>query len=95
MRGISVFSAFLTLLAASFVSAHEYSSNATACTRYYTVQESDTCDIIGQKTLTSTYQVLAYNLPQAGATCYNLQTGAVSASAYCSYTDEPSMLIEN
>lgn len=67
----------------TLVSAHEYSSNATACTRYYTVQDGDTCDIIGQKTLTSTYQILAYNLPQAGSSCYTLETGAVSMPSCC------------
>ncbi|CAO1617824.1 unnamed protein product [Sympodiomycopsis kandeliae] len=69
---------FVWLLAGPLTSVygHEYSSNATACTRHYTVQDSDTCDIIGQKTLTSTYQILAYNLPKAGRSCYTLQTGA-------------------
>lgn len=54
----------------------QYPSLNTACTRHYTVQQGDTCDIIGQKTLTSTYQIMANNLPQAGPDCYTLQPGA-------------------
>ncbi|PWN37365.1 uncharacterized protein FA14DRAFT_115796, partial [Meira miltonrushii] len=46
------------------------------CTRHYTVQQGDTCDKIGQKTLTSTYQIMALNLPQSGPDCYTLQPGA-------------------
>ncbi|PWN21315.1 hypothetical protein BCV69DRAFT_238487, partial [Microstroma glucosiphilum] len=46
------------------------------CARTYTVKADDTCDIIGQKTLTSTYQILAFNLPSAGTGCYSLETGA-------------------
>lgn len=56
--------------------AAQYPSSDTACTRQYTVQRGDTCDKIGQKTLTSTYQIMALNLPQSGPDCYNLQIGA-------------------
>ncbi|SAM82929.1 uncharacterized protein UBRO_03469 [Ustilago bromivora] len=53
-----------------------FHSNDTACTRHYTVQADDTCDKIGQKTLTSTYQILAFNLLNAGADCYTLEIGS-------------------
>ncbi len=53
-----------------------FHSNDTACTRHYTVQDGDTCDKIGQKTLTSTYQILAFNLLNAGSACYTLEIGA-------------------
>ncbi|SPO27136.1 uncharacterized protein UTRI_10597_B [Ustilago trichophora] len=53
-----------------------FHSNDTACTRHYTVQPGDTCDKIGQKTLTSTYQILAFNLLDAGADCYTLEIGS-------------------
>ncbi|CAD6926252.1 unnamed protein product [Tilletia laevis] len=52
-----------------------YSSNATACSRHYTVAEFDTCDIVGHKTHTSTYQIMALNLDKTGPDCYFLQTG--------------------
>lgn len=52
-----------------------FHSNDTACTRHYTVESGDTCDKIGQKTLTSTYQILAFNLLSAGADCYTLEIG--------------------
>ncbi|KAN0066203.1 hypothetical protein ACQY0O_000297 [Thecaphora frezii] len=52
-----------------------FHSNNTACTRTYTVQQGDTCDSIGQKTLTSTYQILAFNLLEAGSSCYTLEIG--------------------
>ncbi|CAO1617986.1 unnamed protein product [Parajaminaea phylloscopi] len=61
---------------AGMASAHEYSSNNSACTRNYKVVAGDTCDIIGQKTWTSTYQILAFNLPKAGDTCETLEIGA-------------------
>ena len=67
----------LTILAAASTLAQISSSN-TACTRHYVVEDGDTCDKIGQKTLTSTYQVMALNLPEAGTNCYTLQIGAVS-----------------
>lgn len=54
----------------------QFPSLDTACTRHYTVQQGDTCDKIGQQTLTSTYQIMALNLPQSGPDCYNLQPGA-------------------
>lgn len=60
--------------------AAEFNTMDTACARTYTVQADDTCDIIGQKTFTSTYQVLAFNLPSAGTGCYSLETGAVSVA---------------
>lgn len=68
----------LTLMAGmAFVpSRAQFPSLDTACTRHYTVQEGDTCDKIGQETLTSTYQIMALNLPQSGPDCYNLQPGA-------------------
>lgn len=66
----------LTLFSPTY--AAEFSSTDTACARTYTVKADDTCDIIGQKTLTSTYQILAFNLPSAGTGCYSLETGAVS-----------------
>lgn len=78
---LSFLALFVLLMTTNLVSAHEYSSIDTACTRTYTVQADDTCDIIGQKTLTSTYQILAFNLPQAGASCYSLENGAVSSGA--------------
>ena len=53
-----------------------FHSNDTACTHHYTVQDGDTCDKIGQKTLTSTYQILAFNLLDAGADCYTLEIGS-------------------
>jgi hypothetical protein len=70
----------LLSLVTLFSSTHaaEFSSMDTACARTYTVKADDTCDIIGQKTLTSTYQILAFNLPSAGTGCYSLETGAVS-----------------
>lgn len=55
----------------------QYPSSNTSCTRHYTVEDGDTCDIIGQKTFTSTYQIMALNLPQAGPDCYSLETGVV------------------
>lgn len=80
MPRLPLLTALTSLLALPLLaSAHEYSTNTTACTRHYTVQDGDTCDIIGQKTFTSTYQVLAYNLPKAGKDCYTLENGAVSA----------------
>jgi N-acetylglutamate synthase/N-acetylornithine aminotransferase len=57
--------------------AQTFSSN-TACTQNYVVVDGDTCDKIGQKTFTSTYQVMALNLPKAGTSCYTLEIGAVS-----------------
>ncbi|PWN26688.1 hypothetical protein BDZ90DRAFT_214482, partial [Jaminaea rosea] len=45
------------------------------CTRNYIVQAGDTCDKIGQRHLVSTYQVLAFNLPEAGPTCETLEIG--------------------
>ncbi|SPO27480.1 uncharacterized protein UTRI_10597 [Ustilago trichophora] len=68
-----------TLLPAAllpFVARAAFHSNNTACTRHYTVQPGDTCDKIGQKTLTSTYQILAFNLLDAGADCYTLEIGS-------------------
>ncbi|PWZ01356.1 hypothetical protein BCV70DRAFT_149336, partial [Testicularia cyperi] len=53
-----------------------FHSNSTACTRTYQVVEGDTCDKIGQKTLTSTYQILAFNLLESGADCYTLEIGS-------------------
>ncbi|KAE8266115.1 hypothetical protein A4X09_0g6236 [Tilletia walkeri] len=52
-----------------------YSSNATACSRHYTVTDTDTCDIIGHKTHTSTYQIMALNLDKTGPDCYFLEAG--------------------
>ncbi|KAK0553364.1 hypothetical protein OC846_002524 [Tilletia horrida] len=52
-----------------------YLSNATACARHYTVQDTDTCDIIGHKTHTSTYQIMALNIDKTGPYCYGLETG--------------------
>ncbi|KAL9937870.1 hypothetical protein V8E36_003415 [Tilletia maclaganii] len=52
-----------------------YSSNATACSRHYTVEAQDTCDIIGHKTHTSTYQIMALNLAKTDGNCFSLQTG--------------------
>ncbi|PWN90172.1 hypothetical protein FA10DRAFT_223364, partial [Acaromyces ingoldii] len=46
------------------------------CTRHYTVVDGDTCDKIGQKTMTSTYQIMSFNLPKAGSDCYTLEIGA-------------------
>ncbi|KDN45261.1 carbohydrate-binding module family 50 protein [Tilletiaria anomala UBC 951] len=46
-----------------------------ACSRHYTIVEGDTCDKIGAKTLTSTYQVMALNLPEAGPDCFTLTPG--------------------
>ncbi|EPQ32415.1 uncharacterized protein PFL1_00611 [Pseudozyma flocculosa PF-1] len=69
---------FRTALAASLVplgALAAFHSNDTACTRHYTVQAGDTCDTIGQKTLTSTYQILALNLLEAGSDCYTLEVG--------------------
>ncbi|UZJ51262.1 hypothetical protein CBS101457_000582 [Exobasidium rhododendri] len=54
----------------------QFSSATTACTRNYVVEDGDTCDKIGQKTFTSTYQVMALNLPKAGLSCYTLEIGA-------------------
>lgn len=68
----TLLSAALLPLAASAA----FHSNDTACTRHYTVQAGDTCDRIGQKTLTSTYQILAFNLLNAGADCYTLEIGS-------------------
>lgn len=69
----------VSLLTVSLLSAAvsaAFHSNSTACTRSYTVVDGDTCDRIGQKTLTSTYQILAFNLPSAGPNCYTLEIGA-------------------
>lgn len=68
------------LLSAPASVSAQYPSNDTACTRHYKVQSDDTCDIIGQKTFTSTYQIMALNLPEAGPNCYTLEVGHVSAS---------------
>lgn len=54
----------------------QYASRDTACTRQYTVVKGDTCDKIGQQTLTSTYQIMALNLPESGPDCHTLQIGA-------------------
>ncbi|TKY86120.1 hypothetical protein EX895_004945 [Sporisorium graminicola] len=71
-----VFSALLSVVALlPLVTRAAFHSNNTACTRHYTVQAGDTCDKIGQKTLTSTYQILAFNLLDAGADCYTLEIG--------------------
>ncbi|KAK0567027.1 hypothetical protein OC844_000461 [Tilletia horrida] len=52
-----------------------YTSNSTACSRHYTVTATDTCDIIGHKTHTSTYQIMALNLEQTGPNCFGLEAG--------------------
>ena len=67
----------VALLAVS--ASAQFPSNNTACTRHYVVQDGDTCDKIGQKTLTSTYQIMSLNLPDAGPDCYTLEIGVVSA----------------
>ncbi|SJX62462.1 uncharacterized protein SRS1_13312 [Sporisorium reilianum f. sp. reilianum] len=72
-----VFSALLsTTSLLPLLARAAFHSNDTACTRHYTVQSGDTCDKIGQKTLTSTYQILAFNLLDAGADCYTLEIGS-------------------
>ncbi|CDR98955.1 uncharacterized protein SPSC_06259 [Sporisorium scitamineum] len=72
-----VFSALLSAAALlPLLTRAAFHSNDTACTRHYTVQAGDTCDKIGQKTLTSTYQILAFNLLDAGANCYTLEIGS-------------------
>ncbi len=58
--------------------AAQSAAATTACTGTYTIAAGDTCDIIGQKNLVSTYQVMALNLPQAGPDCYSLVPGNVS-----------------
>lgn len=63
----------------SNVDSGGYSNNQTACTRSYKVIEGDTCDEIGQKTQTSTYQIMSFNLMSSGAECFDLPIGAVSS----------------
>ncbi|KAF6767592.1 LysM domain protein [Kalmanozyma brasiliensis GHG001] len=70
-----VFSLLLSAALLPLLARAAFHSNNTACTRHYTVQSGDTCDKIGQKTLTSTYQILAFNLLDAGADCYTLEIG--------------------
>lgn len=67
--------ALLTMALLPLLTRAAFHSNDTACTRHYTVVSGDTCDRIGQKTLTSTYQILAFNLLDAGADCYTLEIG--------------------
>ncbi|ETS59620.1 hypothetical protein PaG_06544 [Moesziomyces aphidis] len=71
-----VSTALLSLAALPWLARAAFHSNDTACTRHYTVEAGDTCDRIGQKTLTSTYQILAFNLLNAGADCYTLEIGS-------------------
>lgn len=60
----------------------QISTSNTACTQHYVVQDGDTCDKIGQKTFTSTYQIMALNLPLAGPNCYGLEVGVVSLESF-------------
>lgn len=74
--------ALLSATCAPSIALGAYSSNSTglACTREYTVIAGDTCDRIGQKTLTSTYQIIANNLDASGGLdCYQLPIDSVSA----------------
>lgn len=51
--------------------------SAAACSGTYTVQDGDTCDSIGYRTYTSTYQLLALNINNTGSDCGQLESGAV------------------
>ncbi|PWO01231.1 hypothetical protein FA09DRAFT_287151, partial [Tilletiopsis washingtonensis] len=46
------------------------------CTHTYTVVAGDTCDSIGQKTWTPTYQLMSNNLILSGPQCFSLPIGA-------------------
>lgn len=73
--------ALVSVVAASLTAVRigaQFSSNDAACTRTYTVIAGDTCDRIGQKTWTSTYQIIASNLGMSGELCYGLEIGSVS-----------------
>jgi hypothetical protein len=59
----------------------QFSSSDTACTHTYTVVAGDTCDSIGQKTWTPTYQLMSNNLILSGPQCFSLPIGAVSRAA--------------
>jgi LysM repeat protein len=77
----SLLAPLLLSLSAATSTLAQYSSSNTACTSHYVVQDGDTCDIIGQKTMTSTAQIMSLNLPYAGPSCYELETGVVSLSS--------------
>lgn len=53
----------------------EFASSDTACTETYTVEAGDTCDKVGQKTWTSTYHIMQFNLI-SGPLCYGLEIGS-------------------
>ncbi|PWN45976.1 hypothetical protein IE81DRAFT_283481, partial [Ceraceosorus guamensis] len=53
----------------------EFASSDTACTETYRVVAGDTCDKVGQKTWTSTYHIMQFNLI-SGPLCYGLEIGS-------------------
>jgi len=62
-------SIFVALITAAVANA------GASCTRHYTVEQGDTCDIISLKNAVSTYQLAAVNVGVIDDICYNLVPG--------------------